>query len=269
MKLWVDDIVKAPEGYAWCRSVGGAKVFIETYEKKDENRNPLTMISVDIDAGCWKDQGGDYINLLKWLEATNRNYQVEIHTKDYQSNCEVIGEMREIIRRNGWDDMDTYLVVDGKKVALTAEQLKALGLAKNRNNSFNRVAEGRTYYYVKGDGEVDSYSEQGDSTDDGLKNASNYFNDEDFAVQVALHQLLYRKLLEFAYDNECEDNQIWGGNGIEHWTIRYNFEDRSFEPDWSAEYKYGSVYFSDREGVRRAINEVIIPFMKEHPDFVW
>lgn len=101
MKLWVDDIVKAPEGYAWCRSVGGAKVFIEVYEKKDKNKDPLTLISVDIDAGCWKDQGGDYINLLKWLEATNRNYQVEIHSM----NPVGIENMRAIIRRNNWKEI--------------------------------------------------------------------------------------------------------------------------------------------------------------------
>lgn len=148
MKLWVDDIVKAPEGWAWCRSVGGAKTFIETYEKKDDDRDPLTIINVDTDAGCWKSEGGDYIELLKWLEATGRNYRVKIHMKDYPDSYGMVEEMREIIRRNRWDDMDTYLVVNGKKVALTAEQLNALGLAKNRNNPFERAAKGEPYCYI-------------------------------------------------------------------------------------------------------------------------
>lgn len=268
MKLWVDDIIKAPEGYAWCRSVGGAKVFIETYEKKDENRDPLTMISVDTDAGCWKDQGGDYINLLKWLEATNRNYQVKIHKKDYQSNHEVIGEMREIIRRNGWDDMDTYLVVNGEKVALTAEQLKALGLAKNRNNPFERVAKEKTYYYIEEDGRVDSYSERDDSVDDGLKRASNYFNDKDFAVQIALHQLLYRKLLEFAYDKGCEDTAEWDDNNP-HWSIRYSTDAEVFEANDNYCFKHQDVYFSSEEATERAIKEVVEPFVKKYPEFIW
>ena len=268
MKLWVDDIVKAPEGYAWCRSVGGAKVFIEVYEKKDKNKDPLTLISVDTDAGCWKDQGGDYIELLKWLEATNRNYQVEIHTKDYQSNCEVIGEMREIIRRNGWDDMDTYLVVDGKKVALTAEQLKALGLIENRNNPFDRVTKEKLYYYVDKDGKVDNFCECGDPLDDNLKNASNYFNDEDFAVQVALHQLLYRKLLKFAYDNDCEDTSEWNRDNP-HWIIRYNKENDTFSPDWHKMYKMQDIYFASAGDAKKKKKKVVKPFMKEHPDFVW
>nr|DAF48967.1 MAG TPA: hypothetical protein [Siphoviridae sp. ctnpt50] len=163
---------------------------------------------------------------------------------------------------------DNYAVINGKRIKLTDEQVEMLGVEK-RKNPFERVNKDENYYFITSRGAVLNYVYINDMTDRELYHIINYFNDKQFAEQVALHQLLYRKLLKFAYDNECEDNQIWGGNGIEHWTIRYNFEDRSFEPDWSAEYKYGGVYFSDREGVKRAINEVVIPFMKEHPDFVW
>lgn len=160
------------------------------------------------------------------------------------------------------------LTIDGKEVHLTPEQLRLLGI-ETRKNPFERVSGSDYYYYIDAFDEIHGFFDHGEREDDESFNCVNYFNDKQFACQVALHQLLYRKLLKFAYDNGCEDNQIWGGNGIEHWTIRYNFEDRSFEPDWSAEYKYGGVYFSDREGVKRAINEVIIPFVKEHPEFVW
>lgn len=163
------------------------------------------------------------------------------------------------------------LIIDGKEVQLTHEQLRLLGIGveEKKKNPFDRVSKSDFYYYIDVFDEIHGFSDNGGREDDESFNCVNYFNDKQFAYQVALHQQLYRKLLKFAYDNEREDNQIWGGNGIEHWTIRYNFEDRSFEPDWSTEYKYGGVYFSDREGVKHAINEVIIPFMKEHPDFVW
>lgn len=266
MKLWVDDIVKAPEGWAWCRSVSGAKIFIETYEKKD--KDPLTVISVDTDAGCWKDIGGNYIQLLKWLETTGRNYRVEIHAKDYQNDSEVIKEMQEIIQRNGWDNMDTYLVVNGKKVVLTAEQLNVLGLAKNRNNPFERVAEGKMYYYVDKNGKVDNFGESGDLSDDNLKNASNYFNDKDFAVQVALHQLLYRKLLEFAYSNGYEDTAEWDDNNP-HWSIRYSTDTKVFEANDNYCFKHQDVYFSSEEAAERAIKEVVEPFVRKYPKFVW
>lgn len=270
MKLWVDDIVKAPKGYAWCRSVSGAKVFIETYEKKDENRDPLTAISVDTDAGCWKDQGGDYIELLKWLEATGRNYEVKIHTKDYQDNCKVVEEMQEIIHRNGWDTMNAYLVFNGKKIMLTETQLKALGVKveKKRRNPFERVNNDNKYYYIKTNGEVFDYNEAGDSADRELYEATNYFNDEAFAKQVALHQLLYRKLLKFAYDNDCKDMAEWDDNNP-HWSIRYSTDSKVFETNDNYCFKHQDVYFSSDEATERAIEEVVKPFMKEHPEFVW
>lgn len=162
---------------------------------------------------------------------------------------------------------ENYAVINGKKIELTKEQIKALEI--KRKNPFERVVKSKKYYYIDTFDRICHFSDDMVECDDKLFERSNYFNDEQFANQVMLHQLLYRKLLKFAYDNECEDNQIWGGNGIDHWTIRYNFEDRSFELDWSAEYKYGGVYFSDREGATRAIHEVVEPFMKEHPDFVW
>jgi hypothetical protein len=264
MKLWVDDIVKAPEGWAWCRGVNGAKAFIETYEKKDDDRDPLTIINVDTDAGSWKSEGGDYIELLKWLETTGRNYRVKIHMKNYPDSYGMVEEMREIIRRNRWDDMDTYLVINGKKVVLTAEQLNALGLAKNRNNPFERVAEGKMYYYVDKNGKVDNFGESGDLLDDNLKNASNYFNDKDFAEQVYLRQLLQRKLLRFAwnygYEATDEPNQFY---------VSYFPKTKSYVVVIDCGLCAPCVHFSSYSAAERAIKEVIEPFVKKHPNFVW
>lgn len=192
---------------------------------------------------------------------------------NHETDEEKINE--NILQKENRKMKEIKLTIDGKEVKLTDEQLKVLGIepAKTRKNPFEKPEEAECYYFIDECG-VDNhlYYEEDEEDDWNYKelcDAANMFNDGRFAEQVALHQLLYRKLLKYSYDNECEDNQIWGGNGIEHWTIRYNFEDRSFEPDWSAEYKYGGVYFSDREGARLAINKVVKPFMKEHPDFVW
>lgn len=268
MKLWVDDIVKAPEGYAWCRSVSGAKIFIGTYEKKDGNRDPLTMISVDTDAGCWKDQGGDYIELLKWLEATGRNYEVEIHTKDYRDNYKVVEEMQEIIHRNGWDTMNAYLVFNGKKIMLTAKQLNVLGLAESRNNPFERVVKAEPYYYIDAFDCIQTCADNREDVDNISFKANNYFNDKATAQQIRLHQLLYRKLLKFAYDNECEDTAEWDGSN-KHWAVRYDYACGTFTTYYQNVYGAQEVYFPSEEGARSAIKEVVEPFMKEHPEFVW
>ena len=118
--------------------------------------------------------------------------------------------------------MDNYIVINGKKVELTEEQLKALGIEvkKKRNNPFNSKLKYEDKYFI--------IDEQGVKTffyvpiiGEYLLNKGNCFNNEDFANQVYLHELLNRKLLKYAWDNECEDNQKWNG-AIKHYYIVYN-----------------------------------------------
>ena len=160
------------------------------------------------------------------------------------------------------------LTIDGKEVQLTDEQLKMLGIEVVRKNPFERVTKAEMYYYIDSFNEVHGASDDMDQCDDMSFECSNYFNDETFAKQVALHQLLYRKLLKFAYDNECEDTAEWDWKNS-HWAIRYNDNRNKFCPYHQEGYKARDVYFSSEEGAERAIKEVVEPFMKEHHDFVW
>lgn len=162
---------------------------------------------------------------------------------------------------------ENYIVINGKKAELTNEQIKLLGI-KVRKNPFERVSKNDSYYNISNRTRIMSYTEREDETDQGLYNAVNYFNDFQFANQVALHQLLYRKLLKFAYDNECEDTKGWNGTDG-HWTIRYNDSSACFRAYYQERYKALDVYFSSEEGTIRAIKEVVEPFMKDHPEFVW
>lgn len=162
--------------------------------------------------------------------------------------------------------MNNYAVINGKRIELTDEQAKMLGIKSE--NPFKRVAIGDTYYRVTEYGEIDDFVEEGDYTDQYLFNNSNYFNDDSVAQQVALHQLLYRKLLKFSYDNNREDTAEWNGTNY-HWAIRYNENHNKFESYCQNRHKARDVYFSSEKGASRAIEEVIEPFMKEHPDFVW
>ena len=107
---------------------------------------------------------------------------------------------------------DNYAVISGKKIELTDEQIKALGF-EVRKNPFLKVAVDNMYYFISHFGDIDRYRQAKDLEDDMLFNNINYFNDEYFANQVALHQLLYRKLLKYAYDNEFEDEE-WNGTNM-------------------------------------------------------
>lgn len=158
------------------------------------------------------------------------------------------------------------LIIDGKEVKLTEEQLRALEIKKEekKKNPFDKVAKGDRYYFISYFGDVDGYTQADDCEDDALFNNYNYFNDESFANQVALHQLLYRKLLKFAYDNEFEDT-----DKISRYYVAYFPKTKAFVVRSDDAFRAPWVYFSSYEGAMRAITEVAEPFMKEHPEFKW
>ena len=159
------------------------------------------------------------------------------------------------------------LTIDGKEVPLTEEQLKTLGIDVKKN-PFNKVAKGDAYCFINMFGDVDGYTEQNDVEDAALFKCCNYFNDDSVAQQVALHQLLYRMLLKFAYDNGSEDTAEWNGAN-KHWFVRWSCDTGNFIIFNEYYYKGQEVYFSSDEAAKRAGREVVEPFMKEHPDFVW
>ena len=112
MKLWIDDVRPAPEGYVWAKTVNDAKDYIVTRETlkglrwyfsndTSEVIQPFELIDIDHDAGNYVNLGGDYIKLLDWLEETGRSYPIRIHSM----NPVGVENMRRIIRRNGWTEV--------------------------------------------------------------------------------------------------------------------------------------------------------------------
>ena len=165
---------------------------------------------------------------------------------------------------------ENHIVINGKKSELAEEQPKTLGIEveTKRKNPFDEVNRFEDYYFVEKNNEVHAYMKTDSSVDDQMYTSANYFNDKAFAEQVALHQLLYRKLLKFAYDNGFEDAAKWDGVNP-HWHIIYNKVNDVFINMKKLASKDFTVYFSSEEGADRAIHEVVEPFMKEHPEFVW
>ena len=103
MKLWIDDIRPAPEGYIWCHSVFHAMKRICSSENplEWEDKDEIELIDIDHDAGEYIEYGGDYIKLLDWLEETGRNYPIRIHSM----NPVGVENMRRIIKKNGWKEV--------------------------------------------------------------------------------------------------------------------------------------------------------------------
>ena len=179
-------------------------------------------------------------------------------------------EEEKILAKEEKTMSDNYTVINGKKSELSEEQLKTPGIEveTKRKNPFDEVNRFEDYYFVEKNNEVHAYMKTDSSVDDQMYISANYFNDRAFAEQVALHQLLYRKLLKFSYDNECEDTAEWDGNSS-HWVIRYNDNLNKLDAYCQNGYKAQDVYFSSEKDAMRAIHEVVEPFVKEHPEFVW
>ena len=107
MVLWIDDIRPAPKDgkdYIRCFSVWDAMDRISAIENLrylghlDEE---IEYLDMDHDAGDYADEGGDYINLLTWLEECGMNYSIKIHSM----NSVGVENMRRIIQHNGWKEI--------------------------------------------------------------------------------------------------------------------------------------------------------------------
>ena len=77
IKLWLDDIREAPEGYCRCHSVNEAKEKIIECEKEFV---VIDEINCDHDLGDYASDGGDGIKLIDWLAKRETYYPVRLHT---------------------------------------------------------------------------------------------------------------------------------------------------------------------------------------------
>ena len=105
MRLWIDDVRPAPDGYIWIKSVNEAIRYIEIYSNYLDFDNNITdmieLISIDHDAGNYAQYGGDYIKILDYLEEMGHSYPIHIHSM----NPVGVQNMRAIIKRNGWKEV--------------------------------------------------------------------------------------------------------------------------------------------------------------------
>ena len=113
MKLWVDDVRPAPEGYVWARSTDDAIIIIKTLStfldtvayrvnEPDTLANMwFDVIDIDHDAGDYAEQGGDFIKVLEYMEERHLKAPIRIHSM----NPVGVQNMRAIIRKNGWKEV--------------------------------------------------------------------------------------------------------------------------------------------------------------------
>lgn len=113
LKLWIDDERRPDESYYWNHSVNEAKEYINSYihgkdfMKTHENAKDVMevydtiLINLDHDAGDYFKDGGDYIEILNWLERmelVDDSFSFHIHSM----NPVGVQNMKTIIEHNGW-----------------------------------------------------------------------------------------------------------------------------------------------------------------------
>lgn len=81
MKLWIDDVRPAPEGYVWVKSVNEAINLISDVEEH-LGIATIGLIDLDYDSGDYEKDGGTYIKLMDWLVETNRMYPLAFHSQN-------------------------------------------------------------------------------------------------------------------------------------------------------------------------------------------
>lgn len=121
-KIWVDDVRPAPDDSWVC--CGSVTEFICIWCNQWDAEDRVELISLDHDAGDNYKDGGDFIEILDWLEEeynkqvlyyekykdgfsleiarTIKNLKFHIHS----ANTVGAANMRRIIKRNGWTEVN-------------------------------------------------------------------------------------------------------------------------------------------------------------------
>lgn len=162
--------------------------------------------------------------------------------------------------------MTNYICINGKKAELTEEQMRALGieLPKAKSNPFERVDYNHNYYLIDNLGEVVEDTDWNYEEDQKLFNAANYCTDKAIMEQRALHEILNRLLWRYSMEHDG-DKIDWNNNEYKYYIYYSRYNERwaiSSSDEWDS-----VTYFYTEEIAENAIEEIVKPFMKAHPDF--
>lgn len=109
MKIWVDDVRPAPEGYLHAYSVNEALALIGEVWEDSVIMQHLCEIVLDLDhdSGDYNKDGGDYVNILNVIEQYNATGETAIYPTIHIHSMNPVGvqNMRAVIQRNGWKEV--------------------------------------------------------------------------------------------------------------------------------------------------------------------
>ena len=164
--------------------------------------------------------------------------------------------------------MKNHLMLNGKRIKLTAERIKML-VGKKEKDPFERVETGKIYYFVDYDGCVEFVDDYLASADNDRYAVGNYCTDEELMKQRALHETLNRLLWRYSMQH--------GGREISHENDAWHYMvvQSVYSTEWSVMALIadagiiGAVLFKDEKTAEAALEEIVKPFMENHPEFRW
>ena len=165
--------------------------------------------------------------------------------------------------------MKNYICINGKKAELTKEQLKQLGINKVEINPFARRDKRENFYFIASSGNVYEATEYRGEEDTEMFEIGNYCTDKELLKQRAYHETLNRLLWRFSCENGELENE-WRGYENRHHCIYFDVISKTFGvQDFQSTIMLNNPYFPSKEIAQLAINTIVLPFVKEHPDFIW
>lgn len=164
--------------------------------------------------------------------------------------------------------MKAILKINDKEIEVEVSEEQFEKLTEKKKNPFERAASGNSYYHITAQSIIYPSYEDKPEIDDLRYSIANYCTDRNLIQQQAWRETLNRLLWRWQYEN---DEPIkWQSIEDDKFLIEYDFINDKFVVAWChGSVKGNTVYFSTDGKAYQAIEEVVKPFMKEHPDFVW
>ena len=162
---------------------------------------------------------------------------------------------------------ENYIMLGGKKIPLTDEQVKLIQSDAPEKSPFDRADEGETYYFMDNQFDVERSNEFKTTADDYTYSSANYCTDKDVMKQHALHMKLNNLLRRYSMTHGG-DSIVWDDSaGTKFFIFNDPITGELGFSQYSTLKHFGAVPFASKETAKAAIEEIVKPFIAEHPDF--
>lgn len=162
---------------------------------------------------------------------------------------------------------ENYIMLGGKKIPLTDEQVKLIRADLPEKSPFDRADLNDKFYFVESDFNCLRTIENNTELDNYLFEFGNYCTDKGIMKQHALHMKLNNLLWRYSMTHGG-DSIDWNDVSETKFNIYYGAEADEFRlSTYSISKDFGVVHFASEETAEAAIEEIVKPFIAEHPDF--